>query len=160
MQERLDSATKSLRVQERKTNDLAEKLKIAQANSKDLQVKSANLDLDLKTRDAHIEKLRSQQQVAKNNKEYQAFLLEISAGKADRGVVEEQAIALLAEVEKAQKEATDLAGSVETERAKLAEMKEERAGRWPSGTAEIDALKSAPREYAAATISPKSARRV
>jgi uncharacterized protein len=154
-QERLDSATKSLRVQERKTNDLAEKLKLAQSNSKDLQVKSANLDLDLKTRDAHIEKLRSQQQVAKNNKEYQAFLLEISAGKADRAAVEEQAIALLGEVEKAQKEASDLAASVETERAKLVEMKGQMSGTVSKLTAEIEALRG-PRDAAAATMSPKA----
>jgi hypothetical protein len=154
-QERLDSATKSLRIQERKTNDLAEKLKLAQAHAKELQVKSANLDLDLKTRDAHIEKLRSQQQVAKNNKEYQAFLLEISSGKADRAVVEENAMAVLAEVETAQKEAADLAASVETERAKLVEMKSQASATVAKLTAEIDALRT-PREAAAAALLPKA----
>ena len=154
-QERLDAATKNLRIQERKTNDLAEKLKVAQSHAKDLQVKSASLDLDLKTRDAHIEKLRSQQQVAKNNKEYQAFLLEISAGKADRGAVEERALALLGEVETAQKEATELAASLEAERTKLSQMKTQMSDTVAKLTAEIDALR-APREAAASALLPKA----
>src|ERR1039458_662906 len=84
-QERLEAATKNVRIQERKVNDLTEKLKLAQARNKELQAKSANLDLDLRSRDAHIEKLRTQQQVAKNNKEYQAFLIEINTHKLEIG---------------------------------------------------------------------------
>jgi len=46
----------------------------------------------MRARDAHIEKLRTQQQTAKNNKEYQAFLVEINTAKVDRNKVEEDAI--------------------------------------------------------------------
>src|SRR3954447_6150717 len=66
-QERLDAATKNVRIQERKVNDLNEKLKQSQTRHKELQAKGGALDLDMRTRDAHIEKLRTQQQVAKNN---------------------------------------------------------------------------------------------
>ena len=73
-QARLDAATKDVRIQERRVNDLAEKHKLASTRLREAQSKQGQLDLDLKTRDAHIEKLRTQQQNAKNNKEYQAFL--------------------------------------------------------------------------------------
>jgi TolB-like protein/Flp pilus assembly protein TadD len=45
--ERLDAAAKNVRVQERRVNDLATKLKAAQAHHKELQAKAGNLDLDL-----------------------------------------------------------------------------------------------------------------
>src|SRR6476660_2812543 len=74
-QSRLDAATKDVRIQERKVSDLTEKHKLASTKLRESQSKRGQLDLDLKTRDAHIEKLRTQQQNAKNNKEYQPSLL-------------------------------------------------------------------------------------
>src|ERR1700683_4965048 len=106
-QERLDAATKNVRVQERRVNDLAEKLKTAQAKHKELQAKSGNLDLDLRSKDAHIEKLRTQQQTAHNNKEYQTFLIEINTQKVEKAKVEEQAMAVLMQVEAAGKESSE-----------------------------------------------------
>src|SRR5438034_956387 len=81
--------------EERRTNDLAERIKLTQTKLKEQQTRGATLDLDLKSRDAHIEKLRSQQQNAKNNKEYQAFLIEINTSKVDRAKVEEDALRTL-----------------------------------------------------------------
>src|ERR1041385_3670288 len=100
-QSRLDAATKDVRIQERRVSDLAEKHKLASTKLREAQSKQGQLDLDLKTRDAHIEKLRTQQQNAKNNKEYQAFLVEINTGKVDRNKIEEEALKLLEENEKA-----------------------------------------------------------
>jgi predicted nucleic acid-binding Zn-ribbon protein len=89
-QQRLEAATKNVRVQERRTNDLAARIQQATQALREQQSKSANQELDLKTRDAHIEKLRTQQQNAKNNKEYQAFLIEINTAKVDKGKVEDE----------------------------------------------------------------------
>src|SRR5215212_3686923 len=61
-QGRLEAATKNVRVQERRTNDLATRIQQAQQALREQQSKAANQELDLKSRDAHIEKLRSQQQ--------------------------------------------------------------------------------------------------
>src|SRR5215510_2907356 len=94
-QGRLDAATKDVRIQERTTSDLAAKHKLAGSKLKEAQTKQGTLDLDLKTRDAHIDKLRTQQQNAKNNKEYQAFLVEINTEKVDRAKVEEDALKVM-----------------------------------------------------------------
>ena len=94
-QGRLEAATKNVRVQERRTNDLSARIQQAQQALREQQSKAANQELDLKSRDAHIEKLRTQQQNAKNNKEYQAFLVEINTGKVDRNKVEEDALKIL-----------------------------------------------------------------
>lgn len=154
-QERLDAATKNVRVQERKVNDLAEKLKLAQTTLRESQSKSGQLELDLKTRDAHIEKLRTQQQNAKNNKEYQAFLVEINTEKVDKGKVEEELIRQMEAVEKGQTEQKDLTALHESESTKLQTMRTEINDRIKQLQAEIDALKPSVDE-AAAAVPPKA----
>ena len=154
-QERLDAATKNVRVQERRVNDLAEKLKAAQAKHKELQAKGGNLDLDLRSRDAHIEKLRTQQQTAHNNKEYQTFLIEINTQKLEKAKVEEQAMAVLEQVEAAGKESAEFATSIEAERAKLAQLKAQIGDEITRLQAEIESLKG-PREAISAILPPKA----
>ena len=154
-QERLDAATKNVRVQERRVNDLAEKLKLSQAKHKELQVKSGTLDLDLRTRDAHIEKLRTQQQTTHNAKEYQTFLVEINTQKVEKAKVEEQAMAMMEQVEAAGKESTEYATSIETERAKLEQLKSQIGGEIAKLQTEIQSLKG-PREAISATLPPKA----
>ena len=154
-QERLEAATKNVRIQERKVNDLTEKLKLAQARHKELQAKSANLDLDLRSRDAHIEKLRTQQQVAKNNKEYQAFLIEINTHKLDRSKVEEDTMKVMEETETASKETAELTTVLEAERTKLTQIKSQMSDTVAKLQAEIDSLKG-PRQAAEALLPPKT----
>ncbi len=112
-QDRLAAATKNVRIQERKVNDLSEKLKDSQKSVKEMQAKSGGLDLDMRTRDAQIDKLRTQQQIAKNNKEYQTFLIEINTQKVDRAKIEESAMKVLEELETATKADTELATNAE-----------------------------------------------
>src|SRR5256885_701612 len=154
-QERLEAATKDVRVQERRTNDLAEKHKLGAAKLKELQSKTAQLDLDLKSRDGHIDKLRAQQQNAKNNKEYQAFLVEISTEKVDRNKVEEEVLKLMEQTEKQQAELKDLGAHLDSEKAKLESMRTQITGRIQELQGEIDELKPA-RDAAAAAVPAKA----
>src|SRR5258706_8474613 len=80
-QERYEGAAKAVKSQERRLADLHERLKLAQATLRDQQAKGGGLELDVRTRDARIDRLRTQQQTAKNNKEYQTFLTEINTEK-------------------------------------------------------------------------------
>ena len=153
-QGRLDAASKGVRIQERRTNDLAERMRLMAQQLKEQQAKGGNLDLDIKTRDAHIEKLRSQQQLAKNNKEYQTFLIEINTSKVDRAKVEEEALKVMEQVEKLQGELKDLTAQHESERSKLEQMRNQIGDTVKQLQSEIDALKPA-REQAAAAASPK-----
>jgi predicted nucleic acid-binding Zn-ribbon protein len=155
-QSRLDATTRNVRVQERRSNDLAERIRLARLALKEQQAKAAALDLDLRTRDARIERLRVQQQDAKNNNEYQAFLIEINTGKVDRNKIEEEAIAVMEANEKAQGEIAALTAQLEAETSKLATMKTEIGGKSRELEAEIEALR--PEREAAAAAVPASAR--
>src|SRR3954471_15309842 len=124
-QARLEGASKDVRVQERRANDLAEKHRLANSKLMETRSKTSQMELDLKTRDAHIEKLRTQQQNAKNNKEYQAFLIEINTEKLDKSKVEDELIRQMEAVEKGQAELKELTALQESESAKLKSMRDQ-----------------------------------
>lgn len=154
-QSRLDAAARNLRIQERRVTDLAEKLKVAQTKLKEQQSQAGQLDLDLKTRDAHIEKLRTQQQTAKNNKEYQAFLVEISTSKVDRNKVEDEAMQVLEAVEKGQNEVGAMQAQLQGEQQKLETLRREGSDRLAKLQSEVDALRPA-RDEAAVALPPRA----
>ncbi|MGA2439340.1 MAG: C4-type zinc ribbon domain-containing protein [Tepidisphaeraceae bacterium] len=154
-QGRLDSVSKNVRIQERRVADLSERLRLGQATLKEQQSQSAQLDLDLKTRETKIERLRAQQQNSKNNREYQAFLVEINTEKVDKGKSEEELLKIMASVEKLQTEVKELAVSVDAETSKLKAMRAEIGERVKELQAEIDSLRPA-REAAAAGVTPQA----
>ena len=153
-QGRLDAASKGVRIQERRTNDLAERIRLTQQQLKEQQAKGAGHDLDIKSRDAHIEKLRSQQQLAKNNKEYQAFLIEINTSKVDKAKIEEDALKVMEQVEKLQGELKELTAQHESEKAKLEQMRAQIGDTVKQLQGEIDRLKP-DRDQAAAAVPSK-----
>lgn len=154
-QAKLDAASKDIRVQQRRVDDLAERHRLAQATLMDARSASSAVELDLKSRDAHIEKLRTQQQVAKNNKEYQTFLVEINTQKVDKAKIEEDLLKQMEQVEKGQAEVKDLSTQLEAEKSKLGAMKEQIDTRLKALQAEIETLKG-PREEAANAVPPKA----
>ena len=154
-QARHDAASRGVRVQERKVTELQAKLDEATTQLKELQAKTANTELDIKSREAHIERLRSQQQTAKNNKEYQAFLIEINTQKVDKSKVEDELLKLMESAEKLQAEVKQLSVQVETERQKMNQMRDEITARLTALTAEVDSLKPA-RDEAAAAVPARS----
>lgn len=154
-QGRLDATSRSVRIQERKVNDLAEKHRLAQQKHRELQAKAGQLELDLKTRDAHIERLRAQQQTANTNKEYQTFLVEINTQKVDRAKVEDETMRAMEAAEKAGAEAAALQQQADAERAKLATMSAQIGDAVARLKAEVDALRPA-REQAAAAVPPRA----
>lgn len=142
-QERYDSAARTVRALERKVNDLSGNLKAMQLTLREQQSKAANLELDLKTREERIEKLRAQQQQAKTNKEYQVFLTEINTEKVERNKGEEATIAALEVVERTQGEVKTLHGQLDEEQKKLTEIKAQLGGKLSELQAQIDALRPA-----------------
>src|SRR5690242_19714162 len=142
-QARLDAAARNVRIQERRVAELAEKLKLAQTQLREQQANGGQLDLDLKSRDAHIECLRTQQQTAKNNKEYQAFLVEINTAKVDRNKVEDEAMKVLEAVERQQNEVGAMQAQLDGERKKLETLQAESGETVKRLTAEVEALRPA-----------------
>jgi len=153
--QRLDAASHNVRVQERRLNDLKEKLNLAQATLREQQGGAAQFDLEVKSHDDRIERFRTQQQNARNNKEYQAFLVEINTAKADKSKSEEDLIKFMEEVDKGTKEVQELQKSIDEESRNLTANQQALGGKLAALQAEIDALKPA-RDQAAATVPGKA----
>ncbi len=155
-QGRLDAAQKNVRIQERRVADLTEKVTASTAFLRDQQATAARLDLDIKSRDALIDRLREQQKTATNSKVYQTFLVEINTAKVDRGKIEDETIAAMEIVEKSQAELATTSALLETERTRLAEMRAQVGDTVAKLSAEVSELQPA-RDAAAAAL-PVSAR--
>lgn len=151
---RLEAATRDVRIQQAKVKDLTERLQLAQSKVREQQSQAAQLELDLRSRDTHIEKLRTQQQEAKSNKEYQAFLVEISTEKVDRNKVEDTTIQAMETVERGQGEVKDLMALLSSDQARLETMQQQIGERLAILQTEIDGLK-AKRDEAAAGVPRK-----
>lgn len=154
-QARLDAVTRDVRIQKRRVADHTEKLQQAQQRHKELQSQYGLLDLDIKSREAHIEKLRTAQQQTHNNREYQALLIEISTRKVDKVKVEEQAFKLLEQIEKAGNDLKELTTILEAETAKLNDAEAKINDRVSELQAEIAQLQPT-RDAAAAAVEPKA----
>jgi predicted nucleic acid-binding Zn-ribbon protein len=145
-----------VRIQERRTNELAERLKLAHSTLREQQSNAARLELEIKIRDEQIEKLRTQQQQTKNNREYQAFLIEINTVKADRGKLEDETMTVMETVEAGQAEHASLQGQHDAEKTKLEQMKELIGDTVAKLQAEVEALR--PQRDAAGSGVPTGAR--
>jgi predicted nucleic acid-binding Zn-ribbon protein len=154
-QENYENAARSVRILERKVAELTGKLNALQKSLREQQTTAGNLDLDLKTREEHIEKLRTQQQQAKTNKEYQVFLTEINTEKVDRNKIEDDAIKALEVVERTQGEVKVIQTQLTEEQGKLTTVQGQLAGKLAELQTDIDRLKPA-REEAYAAVPPKA----
>jgi uncharacterized protein len=91
------------RAQERKLAEQAGQIEQARETIKKAQAAAHEAELELKTRDAHLDKLRTQLNATKTNKEYSALLREINTYKADTVRVEEQALQKMSAVDELKK---------------------------------------------------------
>lgn len=155
-QARYDSAARNVRIQERRVAELTANLDAATALFKETQAKAGNTDLDIKTRDAHIEKLREQQQTTKNNKEYQNFLVQISTTKVDKAKIEDEMLKLMELVEKLQQEVAQWTTHLEGEKQKLETLRRQITGKLELIQGEVDTLR--PKRDTAAANLPASVR--
>lgn len=152
---RLDAASRGVRVQERKGRDLAEQLQVAQADRARLHATAKDLEMDIKTREEHIAKLRGQQQEARTDKEYKAYLVEIATQKLDKSKKEDESLVAMEQVEKCDATIKELSTASVAEAAKLAEIRAQIGDKLTAIQQEIDKLQPA-RDEAAAALSPKA----
>jgi len=148
-QAKYDRAARDVRLQEKKLVDLQMRLSAARQKLKETQAHSSNVELEIKSRESRIDKLRVQQQTAKNHKEYQTFLIEINTAKVDRGHIEEDLLKLMELLETHQADVVQLQALIDAETQKLQTLKDNNIERLAVLSAEIDALRPVRDEVAA-----------
>jgi predicted nucleic acid-binding Zn-ribbon protein len=109
------------------------------------------LELDLRTKEEQVTKLRTALNLAKTNKEYAAILTQINTYKADNAKVEEQVLKIMTDVDAVKAQSDKIAVQVEAEEKRLAEIGQASGAEITKLTAMFDEL-TKQRETAAAAV--------
>jgi len=101
---RVGSAERFLAAQEAKLADIESQKSELESRRRQIQAKAANLETELGSHTARIDKLRAELNEAETNKQYTALLTEVNTVKAMRADVEAQALQHLEQVEELTRE--------------------------------------------------------
>ena len=150
----LDNVQKDQRRQQAKIAALQADHDARDLANKRVMADQSTRELEIKTRQEHIEKARGTLNTSKTNKEYSAVLVLISAEKAEVSKLEQGVLELMQQVETASKEVTQLKEQIVAEQATLAKIESEQAGKVSDLQSQIDALSV--RRAEAAQVVPAS----
>ena len=89
------------------------------------KIQSDRLELELKSRDDDISKLRASLNAAKTNKEYAAVLTQLNTSRADNSKLESQILELLKDIEVDEAEAENMQHQIEQGKEALEETRKE-----------------------------------
>jgi uncharacterized protein len=129
LNQQIDAQRRRARVQEKKIAEQAAASEQVRAKIKAAQSAAGEAELDLKSREASLERLRVQLNTAKTNKEYSALLREINTFKADSSRVEDEALKRMSAVDELKKQAATLDQQTALEQRRLGELHAQAAGR-------------------------------
>jgi uncharacterized protein len=119
------------------------------------QSEANQLELQRKTDEAHIAKLREALNQAKSNKDYAAILTQLNTEKADALKLEDRVLAALTRVDELNKKADEIKAQLAKEQNRLAELKKDAADHEAGLSSELRDLE-AQREEAAEAVGPEN----
>ena len=112
-------------IQENQVRSLQNALEAKKEEVQLTKVQSDRLELELKTRDEAIVKLRGALNVAKTNKEYAAVLTRLNTTKADNSKLENQILELMRDIEADESEYQDMQNQIDEHKQKLEQTRKE-----------------------------------
>jgi predicted nucleic acid-binding Zn-ribbon protein len=89
------------------------------------KIQTSRLELELKTTDEEIAKLRASLNAAKTNKEYAALLTQLNTTKADNSKIENQVLELMKDIEADEAESRQFQQQIEEQKQKLEQIRKE-----------------------------------
>jgi predicted nucleic acid-binding Zn-ribbon protein len=112
-------------IQENHVRSLQNALEAKKEEVQLTKVQSDRLELELRTRDEEIAKLRAHLNTAKTNKEYAAVLTQLNTTKADNSKIETQILELLKDIEADQAECKNIQDQIEQMKQALEQTRKE-----------------------------------
>lgn len=119
---RLRARKNAVAIQQRRIDQLRSDFSALEEKLLSCKKEADQLELELKTKDAEIAKLRAALNTAKTNKEYAAILTQINTDKADNARDEEAELKFLQEIDVTKAEMEKVHGEIEAEEARLQEI--------------------------------------
>lgn len=151
----IDSRTRRVTGQYRRLATLEQQIADAHHAIQKAQSEADTLELERKTHEAHIAKLREALNQAKSNKEYAAILTQLNMDKADALKLEDSVLAALAKVDELKKKTAGQQGELQKERERLAELKRSASDLEGKLGVQLKELE-AQRDEAAETVGPQN----
>ncbi len=152
---KLTRCRRNVVIQENQVRSLQNALEAKREEIQLTKVQSDRLELELRTRDEQIAKLRAALNVAKTNKEYAAVLTQLNTTKADNAKTENQTLELLKDIDADEAECGEIRKQIDDQKQKLEQTRKESESLAIKYEAEIDQIR-AEWENQAKTIPPES----
>jgi predicted nucleic acid-binding Zn-ribbon protein len=116
---KLARSRRSVAIQENQVRSLQSALEAKKEEVQLTKMQSDRLELELRTRDQEITKLRACLNAAKTNKEYAAVLTQLNTTRADNSKIEGQILELMKSVEADEGECANIRAQIEEQKQKL-----------------------------------------
>lgn len=139
---KLTRCRRNVVIQENQVRSLQNALEAKKEEIQLTRVQYDRLELELKTRDDEITKLRASLNTAKTNREYAAVLTQLNTTKADNSKIETQLLELLKDIEADDAESKDIFKQIADQKQQLEKTRTESetlAGKYQSEIDEIQA---------------------
>jgi len=118
---------RSVIIQENQVRTLASGLEAKKEEIQLTRVQADRLELELKSKDVTVAKLRAALNMAKTNKEYAAILTELNTSKADSSKIENQVLDLMKSIEEDQAQCVEVEAQIAQQKQKLEQIRKETA---------------------------------
>ena len=119
LRESLASKTRAITAQETKIRQTQEQLDQKNDQLKHLRADADSQELDIKTQESAIGKLRNALNTAKSNREYDAILSQINSDRTEIARQEEKVLALLGQIDQMQAECRQVREDIQQSEQKL-----------------------------------------
>ena len=139
---KLARSRRSVLFQENQLRTLQNGLEAKQEEIKLTRIQVDRLELELKEHDEHINKLRSQLNLARTNKEYSALLTELNTAKADDSKLEGQVLDLMKNLEADQAECAEIQKQIDEQKAKVDQVRKEMEAKATEYQKDIDSIQA------------------
>ena len=116
---KLTRCRRSVIIQENQVRNLQNALEAKKEEVQLTKIQSDRLELELKTKDEIIAKLRASLNAAKTNKEYAAVLTQLNTTKADNSKIENQILGLMKDIEADEAECQEIKNQIDEQKQKL-----------------------------------------
>jgi predicted nucleic acid-binding Zn-ribbon protein len=151
---KLARSRRSVTVQENQVRSLQSALGAKKEELQLTKVQSSRLELELKSRDEEVNKLRAALNNSKSNKEYAAVLTQLNTTRADNTKIENQILDLMKAVETDEAECENIRKQIEEQKQQLEQTRKKSDGSAAEHEAEIAKVQAEWNELAK-TIPPE-----
>ena len=139
---KLTRCRRNVIIQENQIRSLQNALEAKKEEVQLTKVQSDRLELELKSRDERIARLRASLNSAKTNKEYSAVLTQLNTTKADNSKIETQILELLKDIEADEAECKDIQKQIDEQKQQLEQNRTEAGTLANKYEAEIDEIQA------------------